>query len=220
MKRILIAGLCAGALLILAACSSTTRTGHANSTPTSATSGDTSMSAGMSMPGSSAHSMSGATPASGPHNAADITFTTDMIPHHGQATQMADMALAKTSNAGIKQLATNIKNAQNPEIQLMSGWLTGWGQPVPSTTMGAMGSSMPGMMSDADMTKLDQTTGTAFDRLWVTMMVTHHTGAIAMATTELASGENADAKKLAQSIITSQGTEITTMKQLLTTLPS
>jgi uncharacterized protein (DUF305 family) len=218
MKRILIAGLCAGGLLVLAACSSTTGTGKASSTPTGAMSSDTSMSAGMSMPGS--NSTNGATPASGPHNAADVTFASDMIPHHGQATQMADMALAKTSNADIKQLATNIKNAQNPEIQMMSGWLTGWGQPVPSTSMGAMGGTMPGMMSDADMTQLDKATGAAFDRLWVTMMITHHTGAIAMATTELAGGQNADAKKLAQSITASQGTEITTMKQLLTTLPS
>ena len=163
------------------------------------------------------------TPASGPHNAADVTFATDMIPHHAQAVEMADMALAQATSTEVKGLATQIKNAQDPEIQTMSGWLTGWGEMVPTGSMSGMDHSMgsgTGMMSDTDMAALGAATGAAFDRMWVTMMIQHHTGALEMATTELASGQSTDAKTLAQSIVTSQTAEIATMKQLLTTLPS
>ena len=68
--------------------------------------------------------------ASTAHNAADVTFATDMIPHHSQAVEMADMALSTATNADVKTLATKIKAAQEPEISTMSGWLKAWKDPV------------------------------------------------------------------------------------------
>lgn len=84
--------------------------------------------------------------------------------------------------------------------------------------MGQM--SMPGMMSDADMAGLDKASGAAFDRMWVQMMTTHHQGALTMAHTELAGGQNPEAKALAQSIITNQTQQIQQLKTLLSALPA
>ena len=207
----------AAAALTLSACSSS------GTSPSHSMSSGTSMSPGMSMSGTSgrpATALTGA-PATGPHNAADIAFATDMIPHHAQALEMAKMALATSSNPKVKQLARMIEGEQTPEITTMSGWLTGWNKPVPSTSMGGMnmgGTSMPGMMSDADMSKLNSSTGAAFDKLFLTQMITHHTGALTMADTELSNGQNVDAKTLARSIIAGQSKEITTMKTLLPTV--
>jgi uncharacterized protein (DUF305 family) len=160
--------------------------------------------------------------ASGPHNDADVTFVTDMLPHHAQAVEMADMALSRDTNADVKALAAKIKGAQAPEISSMSGWLVGWGKPVPSTggghDMGGMGGGGEGMMSGSEMTSLDAASGTEFAKMWLTDMVTHHTGAVAMAKTELATGQNPDAKALATRIISSQSDEITTMTKLMSTL--
>jgi uncharacterized protein (DUF305 family) len=77
---------------------------------------------------------------------------------------------------------------------------------------------MPGMMSDQQMKQLQAASGAAFDRMWLQMMIEHHTGAIEMARTELSSGTNAEAKDLAQNVVDAQQSEITTMKQLLTSL--
>lgn len=214
----------AAAVLALTACSSSN---HAASTATSTSSmGSTStgsmpmttMSGTSSMPmGTSAAAGS----ATGPHNTADVTFATDMIPHHTQAVQMADMALkSASSNAQVKALATSIKAAQDPEITQMSGWLRTWKQPVPAPMSGMSMGSGTGMMNDADMAKLGKTTGAAFDRLWVQMMITHHQGAITMARTELTRGENTGAKTLARSIVTSQSAQVTQLHTLLTTLPA
>jgi uncharacterized protein (DUF305 family) len=49
-------------------------------------------------------------------------------------------------------------------------------------------------------------------------MVTHHLGAIDMATEELDSGQNAEALSLATKIITDQRAEIDEMSDLLATL--
>lgn len=203
------AALTAGALL-LAACGSNTSPAKSSSTAMG----------GMSM--STTTSTASSASASGPHNSADVSFATEMIPHHGQAIEMADMALKQATNADVKAMAQTIKDAQDPEVVRMSGWLKGLGAPVPSMSMSS--SSMAGMdhgqgmMSDADMASLAKATGTAFDRMWVQMMIQHHEGAVTMAKTELAQGQNSDAKQLAQSIITSQSAQIDQLKAMLAKL--
>ena len=169
--------------------------------------------------------------ANGPHNNADITFATDMIPHHTQAVLMAGMALSTSKNAQVLALANAIKGGQDPEINTMKGWLRGWAAPatggghdMSSMPSGSMmtpsphGSAMSGMMSDQQMRDLSGATGVTFDRVWITMMTAHHTGAIAMARTELADGQNPEAKALAVEIIKAQNAELTTMAALSKTL--
>ena len=58
-------------------------------------------------------------------NDADVMFAQMMIPHHEQAVEMADLAATRASDPEVKELATKIKAAQDPEIQTMKGWLTG-----------------------------------------------------------------------------------------------
>lgn len=157
--------------------------------------------------------------ASGPHNSADIAFATDMIPHHTQAVTMAELALRTSTQPQVVALATAITGAQGPEITTMTGWLRGWAAPAASGGAALPGMpGMPGMMSEAQMQALSAATGTGFDRRWITMMTAHHTGAIAMARTELASGANPDAKRLAGQIIADQTAELTTMASLAATL--
>jgi uncharacterized protein (DUF305 family) len=152
-------------------------------------------------------------------NDADVTFATQMIPHHQQAVTMADLALRKATTAEVKSLATAIKAAQAPEIQQLSGWLTGWGKPVPTPNEHS-GHTMTGMMSPQEMDDLNRATGSMFDRMWVDMMIKHHQGAVAMARAEQTSGKDAASVALAAKIQTAQTTEIATMQRLLGRLPT
>lgn len=150
-----------------------------------------------------------------------MMFATMMILHHQQAIEMSDLLLAKTGIAAqVRDLATKIKAAQAPEITQMSGWLTGWGANSSPTGMGGMPgmpgmSSSDGMMSQADMDTVRNADGASAQTMFLIGMIAHHQGAVAMAQTQLSQGQNADAKKLAQSIIDAQNAEITQMKQLL-----
>ncbi len=152
-------------------------------------------------------------PAAG-FNDADVQFAQGMIPHHEQAIEMADIALDPTVAAGdvVTALATRIKGEQDPEIQLMTGWLTTWGQPMQMTTdSGHDMSSMDGMMSAEDMDALSAARGAEFDKLWQEMMIKHHQGAIDMAATETANGSDPEALALAGQITTAQQAEIAEM---------
>ncbi len=153
-------------------------------------------------------------------NDADVAFAQHMIVHHQQAVEMAALAGTRAADARVKDLAGKIAAAQGPEIATMTGWLSGWGRPAP-TGGGGHGTgheSMPGMMSEADMKTLAGATGAAFDKQFLTMMIAHHQGAIIMAGDETAKGSNPEAKALAAKIVTGQQAEISTMKDLLTTV--
>ncbi|MFD8472307.1 DUF305 domain-containing protein [Streptomyces globisporus] len=155
----------------------------------------------------------------GQQNAADVAFAKGMIPHHRQAVEMADLAPSRAGSAEVKNLAEQIKKAQDPEIKTLSGWLTSWGEEVPAE--GAMDhsehgmSGMSGMMTAEEMDKLKDSSGKAFDTAFLEMMIKHHEGAVSMAETEKADGSYEPAKKMADAIITSQTTEITQMNELL-----
>ena len=75
-------------------------------------------------------------------------------------------------------------------------------------------------MSQADMDRLETSTGTEFDRLWLELMIQHHEGAVKMSKSEVAGGKNPEGITLSQAIISSQQVEITTMESLLTKLPA
>ena len=157
-------------------------------------------------------------PAASSFNAADVQFAQSMVPHHQQAVEMADIALDPTVEAGaqVHDLATRIKGAQDPEIAMMSGWLTSWKQPMQMDTSMSQGMPMTdGMMTDAEMTGLHNVKGAAFDTMWMQMMIRHHTGAIAMAQTVKTAGTNADVIALADKVITAQQSEIDEMKTML-----
>jgi uncharacterized protein (DUF305 family) len=150
---------------------------------------------------------------------ADVAFAQLMIPHHQQAVEMADLALTSATSDRVRELATQIKGAQDPEIMQMSGWLEDWGAPMTMEDdhsghdMGGM--TMEGMMSDDDMAALMDATGADFDRMWLEMMIAHHEGAIAMADQVLAETSDPEVTALAEAVITGQTAEIDVMQQLL-----
>ena len=163
-----------------------------------------------------------ATAESGAHNAEDVAFAQRMIPHHRQAVVMSQMARSHATTSDVKALAEQIEKAQGPEIRTMTGWLKAWGEEVPDGMdgmhdpgMGDRNGTMPGMMSDRQMTDLDRASGRAFDTMFLTMMIEHHEGAVDMAKAEKQKGAYGPAKDLADQIIKTQTAEIAHMRKML-----
>lgn len=171
------------------------------------------------------------------HNAADVDFASEMIPHHRQAVEMAELAGTRASSAKVKELSEKIEKAQAPEIRTMTGWLKAWDEKVPAEDDSMTGmdhgggheehgdghedhggsgtSQMPGMMSAEQLDGLKKSKGRDFDRSFLTMMVDHHKGAVTMATAEKKGGTYGPAKRLADAVIAAQSKEISEMNKLL-----
>lgn len=151
-------------------------------------------------------------------NDADVAFAQGMIPHHAQAVDMADLADDRADDPEVRDLAQRIRAAQQPEIDLMDGWLDDWGHPMDfenNMDMEGMDMGDMGMASEEDMGRLKAASGAEFDRLFLTSMREHHLGAVAMAEEELSEGESPEAMQLAQEIIDTQRAEIEEIDALL-----
>ncbi len=117
------------------------------------------------------------------HSPADVQFMHDMIPHHHQALEMAALVAERTNRPELIDVAGRIERSQGDEIAFMQQWLRERGEPVPDPTAHhAMHTShkMAGMATPEQMAELAASKGTAFDRLFLMLMITHHDGAVKM----------------------------------------
>ena len=160
-------------------------------------------------------------------NDADVAFMSGMIPHHAQAVVMAGWAASHGARPDLLVLCERIVVGQRDEIATMQQWLHDRGLPVPDATstrhrMTMNGVEhdmlMPGMLTEAQMKQLDESRGPEFDRLFLTFMIQHHNGAVAMVK-ELfdtyGAGQDELVFKFASDVNVDQTTEIARMERML-----
>jgi len=117
------------------------------------------------------------------YSPADVQFMQDMIPHHHQAIEMAALVADRTNRPELIDVAGRINASQGDEIEFMQQWLRERSEDVPEPTAhDAMHTShvMAGMATPEQMADLAASDGTDFDRLFLTLMITHHEGAVTM----------------------------------------
>jgi len=117
------------------------------------------------------------------YTVADVEFMQDMIIHHHQALLMSRLAMPSTNNQAILDLAGRIDVSQEDEISFMQGWLKERDEQVPapaSKHSEHTHHTMIGMATPEQMTQLAESKSTAFDQLFLSLMITHHDGAIKM----------------------------------------
>jgi len=118
---------------------------------------------------------------------ADVKFLQDMIVHHQQAVDLAALVEGRSNNSDIVAIAGRIDASQADEIAFMREWLAERGQPAAMQNHAGMDHAahhlMMGMATPAQMAELGTLESTAFDRLFLQLMVRHHGGAIDMVET-------------------------------------
>ena len=117
------------------------------------------------------------------YSPADTLFMQDMIPHHNQAVQMADLVAERTNRPELVDVAGRINASQADEIAFMQQWLRDRGEKVPDPgAHSAMHTThkMAGMATPEQMAELATLKSTDFDRLFLRLMIPHHEGAVTM----------------------------------------
>lgn len=167
----------------------------------------------------------------------DVEFMQGMIMHHGQAVEMTALIEARTNNKTLRRFGARISQSQSDEMNFMKRWLESRKQPVstPSHEMDdmAMGGmemashqhhSMmtPGMLTTKQMTALKNAKDAEFDRLFLSGMIQHHSGALVMVK-ELfdtgGAGQDAELFNFATDVDSGQRAEIKIMQTMLDKKP-
>jgi uncharacterized protein (DUF305 family) len=148
-------------------------------------------------------------------------FARDMMVHHAQAVEMAEIVRDKTGSEEIRTLAADIALTQQAQIGQMQGWLQVWDLPPTGTepAMSWMGEPhegrMPGMASPEEINDLQQASPEEAEALFLQLMVPHHEAAVPMAQAVLEETDRKEVERLAGSILASQQAEIELMRGLL-----
>ncbi|MFE4367862.1 DUF305 domain-containing protein [Streptomyces sp. NPDC056835] len=145
-------------------------------------------------------------------NSADFSYAQMMIVHHGQALDLAGLVPERADSEQVKRLASRIADAQKPEIGMMEAWLKNNGGA--KKQQGHDHGTMPGMATEAQLTQLRAAKGKAFDELFLKLMITHHQGAITMATEALSEGNNIQVGEMANDVISQQTSEMNRMRAM------
>ncbi len=154
-------------------------------------------------------------------SSAETGFARDMIVHHAQAVEMAEIVRDRTESEQIEILATDIVLTQQAQIGMMQGWLDVWGLPATGTepAMAWMGhpteGPMPGMASSEEVNRLRDLPPHRADEFFLRLMIEHHRAAIPMAEAVLEETDEPAVEELAGAIASSQRTEIETMQEML-----
>ena len=148
-------------------------------------------------------------------------FARDMMVHHAQAVEMAEIVRDKTGSEEIRTLAADIALTQQAQIGQMQGWLQVWDLPPTGIepAMSWMGEPhegrMPGMASPEEINDLQQASPEEAEALFLQLMVPHHEAAVPMAQAVLEETDRKEVERLAGSIVASQQAEIELMRGLL-----
>lgn len=154
-------------------------------------------------------------------DSAEAGFARDMMVHHAQAVQMAEIVRDKTESEEIRTMAADIALTQQAQIGQMQGWLAVWGLPATGTgpAMTWMGhpteGRMPGMASPQELDELQKAEPEEADVLFLQLMIPHHEAAVPMAEAVLEETDRPEVERLAGAIIASQQSEIQLMQGLL-----
>ena len=150
----------------------------------------------------------------------DVRFLRDMIVHHAQALVMVDAVLSDLADSQVAAIASRIGDEQRPEIAAMAGHLNGVGAEVPPEATNPNlidhgAHSMPGMASRAEVARLAAAAGPEADRLFLTLMIRHHEGALAMVDEHARTAGDERVSETAAEIAVTQTKQIAQMQAML-----
>ncbi|GAA4707802.1 DUF305 domain-containing protein [Phytohabitans rumicis] len=157
-----------------------------------------------------------------PAAATDVMFLQMLLPHHRQGVELAGLGRTRGTRTDLTLLAAAIESTQRDEVETMSGWLREAGAPetAPPATDGAdphaAHGGLPGT-SAVEIAALHASTGTEFERRFLTTMMSHQGDAIRLAKMELASGKDPRIRAFATRIELSRVAQLEQMQHLLDT---
>ncbi|MEQ1759251.1 MAG: DUF305 domain-containing protein [Vicinamibacterales bacterium] len=157
-------------------------------------------------------------------SSAEAGFARDMQVHHLQGVELAMLVRDRTDDPDMRRMAYDVATTQGHQAGQLYGWLAAWGlnqlgSEPPMAWMGhtghGMNALMPGMATPAQMTELSTASGVSAERIFLTLMITHHRGALDMSTAVLERSEQPVVRAFARAVLISQQSEIDLMTKML-----
>jgi uncharacterized protein (DUF305 family) len=145
----------------------------------------------------------------------DAEWTRQMINHHRQAVEISLISLNNGVDSNVQTVATDILLTQLTQIGRLEQHLI----EANKSLFAKSSHLMVGGVSPSQMSIFRKAAGSNSDKMYLSLMIAHHRGAIVMSEQLLKSSHGKFSGSLALSIIDTQAAEIKALENLLATLP-
>jgi uncharacterized protein (DUF305 family) len=146
----------------------------------------------------------------------EVVFARDMIAHHEQAVEMALILRDRTPDSTLRDYALDIILTQQGQVGQMQGWLSSYGVPLVGVNPPMQGQGeLMGMAKRAIVNTLRTMSVPQLEVRFLQLMITHHEGGVMMARDVLERTGRPEVRRLAQSVVDGQSSEIRFMEGLL-----
>jgi uncharacterized protein (DUF305 family) len=130
-----------------------------------------------------------------------------MVAHHQLGMTMVESAVLRSDDVRLRKLVFEMQSYHGHELHQLSSHLQKWNIDEAKV--------FPGFIEPIRLEKIDQLTGTAYDKAWIFAMIEHHEGAVLIGKNQLFGGKVPDLIALAKKVVTTQEAEIAEMKKIL-----
>jgi uncharacterized protein (DUF305 family) len=145
---------------------------------------------------------------------ADVQFADRVYLYVSGALSISAQARGRALDPRVLQLASGMSSELSGSKQELLGWFSAWGKRLPGgVSPSARG--WPGLPSQAAVRQLEALRGSAFDRMFLKLVIADQQGMLAAATLEQEGGVFGSARQLASQLVSSSTLTIVHMKQLL-----
>jgi uncharacterized protein (DUF305 family) len=154
--------------------------------------------------------------ASAEHNGTDVMFLQMMIIHIGQGAELAGIAVDRAQGVDVRDLAAAVTATQAEEAKIMTGWLTGWSEPVDASHDPAEHTSHGGLPAVAkeQVDALRAAPAADVDRMFLSLLIGHQHNAVEWTDLVAKGGRNPETRDLARRIKESRSDQIALMLRL------
>ncbi|WP_433437120.1 DUF305 domain-containing protein [Nonomuraea sp. CA-141351] len=128
------------------------------------------------------------------HVQADVVFSQEMITHHQQTIQLAEVAAERGKSSYVRDLSKKLIAEEKADIEMMSSWLRSWKEPLPPEPTTQMGSELKA--------------GPDFDRQWLKELTGHLEHGVQMAEAVSKAGKHGPTLELAGKVVQAQKAEL------------
>lgn len=134
----------------------------------------------------------------------DVAFSQEMITHHRQTIQLAELVAKRTDTPYVRELSQKLETNEKADIEKMSSWLKSWQVSVPAEDTKGVAQQVA---------QLSSKSGKAFDTLWLSLISQHLDHGVMMASSAQSGGKHGPTIEMAARLVTEQTAQIAEIKE-------
>ena len=154
-------------------------------------------------------------------NDADVAYVSSVVAHHAQSVQLLNLSLRQLDAGGFWVDTARMRRLR--ELHAGERMLRSWHEKVPETGLDhadegkhlVFDTGIPGVLAATKVRAIEREKGAGFVRAWLGALLKHELGAVQLAETEIADGQNGKTVAIAEKDRAAHAAQVDRLRRML-----